>query len=57
MLSQSAFLDLAAEYSVVPLTLEVVGDRETAVTVFEKLVGDAPGFLLESVEGGERWGR
>ena len=23
----------------VPLTLEVVGDRETAVTVFEKLVG------------------
>jgi anthranilate synthase component 1 len=57
MLSQSEFLDLAAEYSVVPLTLEVVGDRETAVTVFEKLVGEAPGFLLESVEGGERWGR
>ncbi len=57
MLSQSEFLELAAEYSVVPLTLEVVGDRETAVTVFEKLVGDAPGFLLESVEGGERWGR
>jgi anthranilate synthase component 1 len=57
MLSQSDFLELAAEYSVVPLTLEVVGDRETAVTVFEKLVGDDPGFLLESVEGGERWGR
>ena len=57
MLSQSEFLELAAEYSVVPLTLEVVGDRETAVTVFEKLVGDRPGFLLESVEGGERWGR
>jgi len=57
MLSESEFLELAAEYSVVPLTLEVVGDRETAVTVFEKLVGEAPGFLLESVEGGERWGR
>ncbi len=57
MLSQSQFVELAAEYSVVPLTLEVVGDRETAVTVFEKLVGDQPGFLLESVEGGERWGR
>ncbi|NNC93474.1 MAG: anthranilate synthase component I, partial [Acidimicrobiia bacterium] len=57
MLSQSDFLELAAEYSVVPLTLEVIGDRETAVTVFEKLVGDEPGFLLESVEGGERWGR
>ncbi len=57
MLSQSDFIALAAEFSVVPLTLEVVGDRETAVTVFEKLVGDQPGFLLESVEGGERWGR
>ncbi|NNL68926.1 MAG: anthranilate synthase component I [Acidimicrobiia bacterium] len=57
MLTRSEFLELAAEYSVVPVTLEVVGDRETAVTVFEKLVGDAPGFLLESVEGGERWGR
>ena len=57
MLSQEEFVQLAAEYSVVPLTLEVVGDRETAVTVFEKLVGDRPGFLLESVEGGESWGR
>ncbi len=57
MISQSDFLELAAEYSVVPITLEVVGDRETAVTVFEKLVGDDPGFLLESVEGGESWGR
>ena len=57
MLSEGEFLELAAEYSVVPLTLEVIGDRETAVTVFEKLVGDRPGFLLESVEGGERWGR
>lgn len=57
MLSEGEFLELAAEFSVVPLTLEVVGDRETAVSVFEKLVGDEPGFLLESVEGGERWGR
>ncbi|MDH3606675.1 MAG: anthranilate synthase component I [Acidimicrobiia bacterium] len=57
MLTHDEFVQLAAEYSVVPLTLEVVGDRETAVTVFEKLVGEKPGFLLESVEGGERWGR
>ncbi len=57
MLTKPEFMELAAEYSVVPLTLEVVGDRETAVTVFEKLVGAQPGFLLESVEGGERWGR
>ena len=25
------------------------------MTVFEKLVGEKPGFLLESVEGGENW--
>ena len=58
MLTRDEFIKLAAEYSVVPLTVTVVGDRESAVTVFEKLVGgDRPGFLLESVEGGERWGR
>jgi anthranilate synthase component 1 len=58
MLTRDEFLTLAGAYSVVPLTVTVVGDRESAVTVFEKLVGDErPGFLLESVEGGERWGR
>jgi anthranilate synthase component 1 len=56
-LDQRQFLDLAAEYSVVPVALEVLGDRDTPVSVFEKLVGDDPGFLLESVEKGERWAR
>ncbi|NOX22440.1 MAG: anthranilate synthase component I [Actinobacteria bacterium] len=51
------FLDLADEYNVVPVTIEILGDRETPVSVFERLVGDADGFLLESVEGGERWAR
>ena len=49
------FLELAKQYSVVPVSVEVLADRDTPVTVFEKLVGDAPGFLLESVEGGENW--
>jgi anthranilate synthase component 1 len=56
-LDERRFLDLAAEYSVVPVALEVLGDRDTPVSVFEKLVGDDPGFLLESVEKGERWAR
>jgi anthranilate synthase component 1 len=51
------FLELAATHPVVPLSVEVLADRETPVTAFEKLVGDGPGFLLESVEGGERWAR
>ncbi|MDJ0663627.1 MAG: anthranilate synthase component I [Acidimicrobiia bacterium] len=56
-LSRAKFIDLAQRYAVVPLSIEVLADRETAVSVFEKLVGDSQGFLLESVEGGERWAR
>jgi anthranilate synthase component 1 len=55
--TREKFLSLAAEYPVVPVTLELLADRDTAVSAFEKLVGDQPGFLLESVEGGDRWAR
>src|SRR5665811_1639543 len=51
------FLELAERYPVVPVSVEVLADRDTPVTVFEKLVGSDPGFLLESVEGGENWAR
>jgi len=56
-LTKDRFVDLAQRYSVVPIAVEVLGDRETPVSVFEALVGDNDGFLLESVEGGERWAR
>jgi len=56
-LSKDAFLELAGRHAVVPVSVEVVADRETPVSVFEKLVGNADGFLLESMEGGERWAR
>ena len=56
-LPQEAFVDLASKYSVVPLSVEVLADRLTPVGVFDRLVGESDGFLLESVEGGERWGR
>ncbi len=54
---RSTFLELAGQYAIVPVSVQVLADRETAVTAYEKLVGDEPGFLLESVEGGERWAR
>src|ERR1019366_8638242 len=41
----------------VPVWSEVVADTLTPVAAFLHVVGDGPGFLLESVEGGERWGR
>lgn len=55
--SRSEFLRLAATHDLIPVSVEVLGDRETAVGAFEALVGDGPAFLLESVEGGDRWGR
>jgi anthranilate synthase component 1 len=56
-LSRKRFVELAAAHQVVPIAVEVLGDRETAISAFEKLIGPEPGFLLESVEGGERWAR
>ncbi len=51
------FADLAAEHNVVPVTEEFLADALTPVGAFRSLVGDGPGFLLESVEHGERWSR
>ena len=56
-MSESVFVELASRYSVVPLAVEILADRLTPVEVFDRLVGSDDGFLLESVEGGERWGR
>ncbi len=51
------FHRLASQHAVVPIWTEVVADTLTPVAAFLNVVGDGPGFLLESVEGGERWGR
>ncbi len=55
--TRSEFVALAREYTVVPVWREVLADLETPVSAFAKLVGEREGFLLESVEHGERWGR
>jgi len=51
------FRSLARRHSVVPVWQEWVADTLTPVAAYLIAVGDAPGFLFESVEGGERWGR
>ena len=53
------FTALAAGHRIVPVWRELVADTLTPVGVFLALVGpdEDHGFLLESVEGGERWGR
>lgn len=55
--SREEFRSLAQDYTVVPVWAEVLADLETPVAAFAKLVGDEQGFLLESVEHGERWSR
>src|SRR5712691_4578661 len=40
-----------------PLVRELSADLETPTTVYLKLCGAGPSFLLESVEGGERVAR
>ena len=51
------FRALARDHTVVPVWREVLADLTTPVGAFLRVVGDEPGFLLESVEHGERWGR
>src|ERR1019366_8080968 len=51
------FATLAKEHAIVPVWCEVVADTLTPVAAFANMVGQDDGFLFESVEGGERWGR
>lgn len=54
--SRADFHALARTHTVVPVWREVLADLTTPVAAFLRLVGDEPGFLLESVER-ERWSR
>ena len=55
--TRDEFIALAREFTVVPVWTQILGDLETPVAAFIKLVGEGSGFLLESVEHGERWSR
>lgn len=47
----------AAGYNRVPLVREVLADLDTPLSTYWKLARGRYSFLLESVEGGEQWGR
>lgn len=55
--TRAQFHEFAADHTVVPVWRELVADLITPVSAFARVVGDGPGFLLESVEHGERWSR
>src|SRR6195952_3922760 len=52
------FLRLAAEgYNRIPLALETLADFDTPLSIYLKLADAPNSYLLESVQGGEKWGR
>jgi anthranilate synthase component I len=60
---RTRFEDLARACNVIPVCREILADMETPVSLLKKCCDakgqgpDEPVFLLESVEGGEKWGR
>ena len=55
--SRAEFASLAKSGKLVPVYREVFADHDTPVSAFRKIDDGPYGFLLESVEGGETWGR
>ena len=54
---KEVFIDLAQKHNLVPVYTEVACDLDTPISLFYK-IGEGPySFLLESLEGGEKWAR
>jgi len=55
--TEKEYLELAERYDLVPVYREVLADTETPVSVLQRFADRGNAFLLESMEGGETWGR
>jgi len=56
-LSLDQFRQYAGEGNLVPLYREILADYETPVSAFAKIDHGPSAYLLESIEGGEKWAR
>ncbi|MBP6109978.1 MAG: anthranilate synthase component I, partial [Rhodocyclaceae bacterium] len=57
-MNESEFNRLAAAgYNRIPVTLETFADLDTPLSIYLKLANEPNSYLLESVHGGERFGR
>ena len=54
---QATFQKLSLQGNLIPVYREIMADMDTPVTAFKKLDDGRFSFLLESIEGGEKWGR
>ena len=55
--SFSNFKQMAAQGNLIPICEEIHYDLESPISAFRKIDDGKTSFLLESVEGGEKWGR
>jgi len=49
--------NLAESHNIIPISMEVYADMETPISLFKRFETSSYCFLLESVEGGEKWAR
>jgi len=54
---EAGFMHASSSWRTIPVVREIQADEITPVSAFKALAGDDGGFLLESVEGGEKWAR
>jgi len=58
LITQARFQEYAEQgYNLVPVSQEVLADLDTPVSTYMKLAAGPYSYLLESVQGGEKWGR
>ena len=51
-------LSLSGEYNIIPICREIYADVVTPITLLRRIAERSSRFyLLESIEGGEKWGR
>src|SRR5450759_699979 len=53
----ATFQTLSLQGNLIPVYREIMADMDTPVSAFKKLDDGRFSFLLESIEGGEKWGR
>jgi len=51
------FRSLASQGNLIPVYREILADMDTPVSAFKKIDDGRFSFLLESIEGGEKWAR
>src|SRR5690606_14514236 len=57
-MTREEFLRLAADgFNRIPLAFETLADFDTPLSIYLRLADTPNSYLLESVQGGEKWGR